>query len=75
MNGTTWGSTVSLPAVADTNWAIAGAGEFNNDGWVDILWRHKTSGQNAVWLMNGTTWSSTVPLPGVADTNWEIVGP
>jgi predicted outer membrane repeat protein len=74
MNGTTWSSTVSLPAVADTNWKIVGDGDFNNDGKTDILWRHKTDGRNAVWLMNGTTWSSTVSLPTVADTNWEMVG-
>jgi hypothetical protein len=74
MNGTTWSSTVRLPAVADTNWEIVGDGDFNNDGKTDILWRHKTDGRNAAWLMNETTWSSTVSLPGVADTNWVIAG-
>jgi hypothetical protein len=48
--------------------------DFDGDGNTDIPWRHKTSGQNAVWLMNGTAWSSTVSLPTVADTNWEMVG-
>jgi hypothetical protein len=48
--------------------------DFNGDGKTDIVWRHKTAGWNAVWLMNGTDWSSSVWLPGVADTNWEIVG-
>jgi hypothetical protein len=74
MNGTTWSSTVRLPAVADTNWEIVGSGGFNDDGKTDILWRHKTDGRNSVWVMNGTTWSSTASLPGVADTNWEIGG-
>jgi hypothetical protein len=53
---------------------LSGIVDFNGDGKTDIPWRHKTSGQNAVWLMNGTTWSSTASLPGVADTNWGIGG-
>jgi hypothetical protein len=48
--------------------------DFDGDGKTDILWRHKTTGDNAVWLMNGTTWSNTVRLPAVTDTNWEIAG-
>jgi hypothetical protein len=74
MDRTAWRNSILLPAVADTNWEIVGAGDFNNDGKTDILWRHKTSGQNVVWLMDGTTWSNSVWLPSVTDTNWEIVG-
>jgi hypothetical protein len=48
--------------------------DFNNDQQMDILWRHQSTGQNAVWMMNGTTWTRTVSIPGVGDTNWEIVG-
>ena len=48
--------------------------DFNNDGKTDLLWRHKTTGDNAVWLMNGVTYMSTVFVLNVSDTNWKIVG-
>ena len=48
--------------------------DFNNDEKTDLLWRHKTTGDNAVWLMNGVTYMSTVFVLNVSDTNWKIVG-
>jgi hypothetical protein len=48
--------------------------DFNNDGKTDILWRHKTTGQNAVWFMNGTTFIGSAYLKSATDLNWEIVG-
>jgi hypothetical protein len=48
--------------------------DFNGDGKTDILWRHKTTGQNSVWLMNGTTYLSSAWFPTVSDVDWEIVG-
>jgi hypothetical protein len=55
MNGT----TVSNPNTAGvgnvvTSFHIAGSGDFNGDGYSDVLWRD-TSGNVAVWFMNGTT--------------------
>jgi hypothetical protein len=38
-----------------TNWVIAGTGDFNRDGYADILWRDNNSGGVAMWLMNGAT--------------------
>jgi hypothetical protein len=65
----------SLPSVSDLNWQIAGTGDFNGDGKVDILWRYNGSGgANAVWYMNGTTLTGGASLPSVSDLNWQIVG-
>lgn len=76
MNGTTMveGRLLSPSTVADTNWRIAGSGDFDQDGHADLVWQHRTSGQASVWFMNGTTLvRGTVLSPaGVADTNWQI---
>ena len=35
------------------SWKAIGTGDFNGDGYSDILWQN-TSGQAAIWEMNGT---------------------
>ena len=63
-----------LPAVADTNWRIQGAGDFNQDGKTDLVWRNYASGDNVVWTLDGTTLTGVTFLPAIADTNWWIQG-
>jgi hypothetical protein len=54
-------------------WQVAGAGDFNHDGFSDVLWRNSTSGQNYVHLMSGTSiLASSGPLMTVADTQWKV---
>ncbi len=60
-------------------------GDINGDGHSDILWRHATAGQTAVWYMEGSSLESgalieptiTVPQPwtlsGVGDFNQDGV--
>jgi hypothetical protein len=40
--------------VPTPQWSILGTGDFNGDGFADILWRD-TSGNVVIWEMNGTT--------------------
>nr|MDJ0676539.1 family 16 glycosylhydrolase [Calothrix sp. MO_167.B42] len=39
--------------LADINWQIEGAGDFNNDDKTDIVWRNYATGENAIWYMDG----------------------
>lgn len=56
-----------------TDWDIAGAGDFNNDCRLDILYRRISDGNIGVWLMDGTT-ESTWVLIGNHGTGWDIRG-
>ena len=78
MNGTRMvaGQLLTPGQVADTNWKIVGSGDFNGDGYPDLVWQHQTTGQVSVWLMYGTTEIAGFSLAPdrVTDTNWKIVG-
>ena len=75
MNGAVQsGGSVALPQEATLDWEIAATGDLNNDGNVDIIWRHKTNGQDRVWLMKGTSFDSSVALPTNTNVNAKIVG-
>jgi len=74
MKGATKIGYADVPAVTDLNWKIVGTGDFNGDGWPDILWRNYVSGYNAVWYMKGASYLGAAYLSAVTDLNWQIVG-
>jgi hypothetical protein len=72
LTGTTPGTSVALPTVADTTWELIGAPDLNGDGNPDIVLRRTTDGLMYVWTMNGTTPTSTIQL-GSIGANWRAV--
>jgi hypothetical protein len=40
-----------LPDVLPASWEVAGTGDFNGDGSVDIVWRERTAGATVAWHM------------------------
>jgi hypothetical protein len=61
------------PVVADLEWQIVGTGDFNRDGYTDLVWHHNTQGWVSIWLLGGDSMIGGVQLPlRVADTNWRV---
>jgi hypothetical protein len=78
MNGSVLadGTFTNPSALVDTNWRMAGTGDFDSDGKPDILWHHAVSGQIVLWFMDDATMTSgtlTTP-PSLPDTGWQIGG-
>jgi hypothetical protein len=74
LNGTTYSTTFSLPAITDPNWKIEAIKDFTGDGKVDLLWRNSSTGKNSIWQLDGTTFVTSIALTAVPDPTWEIVG-
>lgn len=93
MNGATRSSGAPLPVqlgayqnttggATPTGWLVAGAGDFNADGYTDILYRYAGantatvySGQTAVWLMQGKAATTPfAPLKMANGSNTAAVG-
>jgi Leucine-rich repeat (LRR) protein len=78
MNGTTITSYGFLPTVRDTNWKVAGTGDLDGDGNLEIMWRYYGSGDyqgwNVIWHINGETITTYGFPPVVSDLNWKVDG-
>ena len=79
-----WGATTIAIAASDgtftTNFSfvlvvyLGVVADLNHDARADLLWRHRTTGEDMGFLMNGTTVAESAFLATVSDTNWEIRG-
>jgi hypothetical protein len=66
----------NLFANPGTDWQVAGIGDFNGDGWDDILWRH-SSGAVTDWLgvANGAmVTDNSANLFANPGNDWQIAG-
>ncbi len=71
---TTFSGSVLLPTVADTNWVIEVAEDFDGDGDTDLLWRNYQTGQVGTWTLDGKTLQFPTTLAWAPDLNWQIKG-
>jgi hypothetical protein len=60
--------------VDPASWDYSGTGDYNADGFFDILWRNKTTGDVGAWLMDNGEYSTWTNIAGAATGEWEISG-
>ncbi len=69
------GAYLTPSQVADTQWQVRAAADFNGDGKTDILWQHALSGALYVWTMNSSfaqTGGSYVTPSQAGSTQWQV---
>lgn len=66
----------SFPRATSPQWLLAGQADFNGDGWLDLVYHNRTSGngQVMIWLMQGTTVQSEVMLSRRLAFPWKLAG-
>jgi hypothetical protein len=74
-NGSFVGNTANLNIAVPNDWHVAGTGDFNGDGRVDILWRNG-DGTVRDWLgqANGGFAGNTANLNITVPTSWQVAG-
>ena len=74
MNGTSRQAEVSLtPGEIAAGWRVAGTVDFNQDGHIDILWQHASTGALQAWLMDGTSVGELASIaPDNTDPAWRV---
>jgi hypothetical protein len=52
-------------------WRIAGAADFNGDGFADLVWENTATGERAIWFLKNGVFSSGICLPTIP-VQWHI---
>jgi Calx-beta domain/FG-GAP-like repeat len=75
LNRTPTVTSADIITIGDaSNWRSEASADFNNDGYLDLLWRNYRTGENAVWLMQSGALLSALYLQTVSDVAWQIQG-
>lgn len=67
-------STALLSPTGAPNWRLEAVGDFDRDGYGDLVWRNSETNAVAAWMMSGTAVRESISI-GTADASWKIVGP
>jgi len=75
MNGSVKISGSTIKGIS-SEWDMPGTGDFDGDGYSDLLWRRgqNPQGQNRVWLMNEYTVKSGSGIPSLIGSEWIASG-
>jgi hypothetical protein len=56
------------PVAAD--WFIARVGDFDGDGYADLMWRNSSSGQNVIWKRANS--AAPMAVATVSSQAWSV---
>jgi hypothetical protein len=74
MNGSTLIGGGTVTPSSGTAWKAIGTGDFNGDGFSDILFQNKSTGQVSVWEMDGTSLIGGGKVSANPGPSWHAIG-
>jgi len=70
------GVDLSPNRVSDTTWRLRAVGDYNGDGYADLIWHNTATGDLYAWFLNGVARIGEEPLtPSRVNLAWTVVGP
>ena len=78
MDGTTLSGTVvpSPDQALNANWSIVAAQDYDDDGFIDLLWHNSNSGNVVIWHMDAVMQRLSgqfVDPPSAGNNNWKVM--
>src|SRR5689334_6555485 len=73
--GAFYGDGFDFGNVALNGVNIVGVGDFNGDGYYDLLWRNEGTGENSIWFITASGFHGGATLPNVSGSTSKIVTP
>lgn len=73
-NGATIAGGGFVNLTPESGWKVSGVGDFNGDGFSDLLFQNQSTGRLVVWFMNGSQVQGSLLLPYVPAAGWNLVG-
>lgn len=67
-------SSQYMATVDFNSWRYAGAGDMNQDGKQDLVWRHASGSATYAWIMNQGTISNVIAIANTTDNSWLMAG-
>lgn len=61
-----------FPKILNNNWKFVGRGDFDQNGFEDILLQNLVTNQLNLWLVEDGVVKGFLDLPSIADTKWQL---
>jgi hypothetical protein len=60
-----------MTTITDHAWQVVAVADYDGDGYADVLWRHASTGANAIWP--SANYSARRNIRTIADLAWRVV--
>ena len=75
MRRSTLAGTAFISTIPAPGYKVVGTGDFNGDGFADLIFQNQATNQSAIWYMRQTSFLGGAMVSPTIPAGWKIVGP